>query len=658
MSDLIRHDMDLARSAYLERAERREGDVDRWVRSASGGLWQRLRSFRRRLAAWVAAARAEETRVSAMRDDELRLALFAAARGALRLGPELPLALALVREAADRRLGLRPFDSQLTCAAVLLAGRMAEMQTGEGKSLTAAITACLAASSGTAVHVVTVNDYLAERDAEKMAPLFAFFGLTVGFIITGMSPDERRRAYSRSITYCTNKELVFDYLKDRVAVGPGGASKAQIAARVLLGGARGPDLLLRGLHFAIVDEADSVLIDEARTPLILSEKGRPIEEAHLFQRALDIARRLQAGSDYEIAPAHRELHLTPAGRTTLADLSRGLDGIWHTAEGREQFVSQALRALHLFHRDQHYLVADDKVHIIDEFTGRILPGRTWEQGLHQLIEQKEGCSLSEYNRTLARITYQRFFRRYLRLSGMTGTAREVAAEIRLVYELHTVTVPPNKPSRRTLLPTRCLLDQAQKWRAVAQEAARALAAGQPVLVGTRSLEASECLSAVLSESAMPHRVLNARQDKEEAELVAQAGLSGMLTVATNMAGRGTDIHLGPGVVECGGLHVILTEFHDSARIDRQLIGRGARQGDPGSAIAIVALDDALFTEHGGLRLTLIRRLGAAGLRPALIHWLTRGAQAGASRIHARTRRQTLAQDRSLDSTLAFAGNQI
>lgn len=659
---LLRPDTELARSAYTERSERDEGGFDRWLRSTGGGFFQALRPFNSRVKAWLAAARALEDQVRALDDQDLRLAMARAARSAVRLGKDLPEALALVREGADRSLGLRPFDTQLTGATVLMAGRMAEMQTGEGKTLTAGLGACLAASAGIPVHVVTVNDYLAERDAEKMAPLFRFFGLSSGTIITGMCPADRRVAYAHPITYCTNKELVFDYLKDRVAAGPGGASRAQIAARLLSGGRRGPEMLLRGLHFAIVDEADSVFIDEAKTPLILSEKGPAITDGSFLVQALDIARLLEPERHFHLSEARRELYLLDEGKALLAQLTRPLGGGWTSAAGREQLVAQALRALHLFQRDQHYLVADDEVHIIDEYTGRILPGRTWEAGLHQLIETKEGVSLSEQNHTLARITYQRYFVRYLRLSGMTGTAREVAPEIRLVYELHTVTVAPNRPSKRRLLPSRCYADTAAKWQAVADEAQAALSRGQPVLVGTRSVEASEALSAVLQQRQVPHDVLNARQDEDEAERIARAGERGALTVATNMAGRGTDIHLGAGVAEAGGLHVILTEFSDSARIDRQLIGRCARQGDPGSAVALVALDDALFVEHGGLRLKLVRalarRIGAPAVPAALIEWLRRGAQKKAGAIHARTRRQTLAQDRKLDSTLAFAGNQI
>lgn len=646
-----------AQGIYPERSDPNENAFDRWTRGAVGGALLRLRPFRARLAALARAAGEEAAAVGALDDAELATQTRIKSRQAM-LGGNLAPALARVREAAARSLDKRPFDSQLMGAAALMAGKLAEMQTGEGKTLTAALAASVAAASGAPVHVVTVNDYLAQRDAEEMRPLFEFLGLSVGTIVTGMSLDARRAAYARDITYCTNKELVFDYLKDRVAAG-GRASRAQIRMRSLLGEANQTGMLLRGLHFAIVDEADSIMIDEARTPLILAEKGPTSGDPKMYKQALALARELDEGAHYTLSLARRELHLTDAGRAALYQRTRELGGTWPSAKAREQLVSQALRALLLFHRDQHYLVSKlRKVEIIDEYTGRVLEGRTWEQGLHQLIETKENCMLSEHNRTLARITYQRFFRRYLRLSGMTGTAREVAGELHAVYGLEVVAIPPNRPCIRIREPDVCCPDAAAKWRAVAEEAARLRARHVPVLIGTRSLEASEQLAAVLKELDLPHRVLNARQDAEEAEIVAEAGLPGMITVATNMAGRGTDIRLGCGVAEAGGLHVLLTEFHDSPRVDRQLIGRCARQGDPGLTLAIVAFDDALFREHGGWLYKLLARGRGHVLSALPLTLLRRRCQRAAERIHGRERRDTLKQDRDLDNLLAFAGNQI
>lgn len=647
-----------AHAVYPERLDADESAWDAWARVATARLWYRLRPLRSRLTRLVAAIDAQADDVARLDDQALQRELSRMARAALTEPYAMARTFAVVREAAQRSLGLRPFGTQLMGAAALFAGRLAEMPTGEGKTLTAALAACVAAGAGVPVHVVTVNDYLAQRDAASMGRLFGFFGLKTGAIVSGMSLEARRAAYACDITYCTNKELVFDYLKDRVAAG-GRTSLAQHRLRALCGGRQHAGLLLRGLHFAIVDEADSVLIDEARTPLILAEQGSNRDDPVVFARALALAAELEAGLHFELSQAQRVLQLTPAGRAVLAERSRDLGATWAVARNREQLVAQALRALHLFRRDQQYLVADGKVHIVDEYTGRVLPGRTWEQGLHQMIETKEGCELSVATRTQARITYQRFFRRYLHLAGMTGTAREVRGEILAVYGLDTVTIPPNKPCRREYLPTLCCADEADKWRRVAAQAATVHAAGRPVLIGTRSVEASERLSAVLATAGLVHQVLNARQDADEAAIVERAGQCGAITVATNMAGRGTDIPLGPGVDELGGLHVILTEYHDTPRIDRQLLGRCARQGNRGSVQAIVALDDALFRTHGGALLRLLRRFYPHGQPPRwLLLGLRRQAQGGAERIHRRVRRDTLKQDRKLDASLAFAGNAI
>ena len=360
-----------------------------------------------------------------------------------------------------------PYPTQLLGAATLLRGQLAEMQTGEGKTLTAGLAACLAGAAGVPVHVVTVNDYLAQRDAEKMAPLFAFMGLKVGSVIHGIAPEVKRRAYGCEIAYCTNKELVFDYLRDRVASG-GRASAAQIKSRTLFGTLSAAPML-RGLHLAIVDEADSILIDEARTPLILAEKAGPIPNAESFGRALAIAAHLKRDEHYTIERSRRELNLTAQGRAHLTEICAADSGPWRAAHEREHLVTQALRATYLFLRDEQYLIdGERKVQIIDEYTGRVLPGRNWEQGLHQMIEAKEGLELSEQTQTLARITYQRFFTRYLRLGGMTGTAREMAQELMSVYRLRTVTIPTHRPSARRRLPDRVCANETQKWQAVAE----------------------------------------------------------------------------------------------------------------------------------------------------------------------------------------------
>ncbi len=654
----------VARSVYPQRPEARERPVDDWLRARLGPLRHRVQpriGWLRRIATAAAAQRAG---AQSLDDAALRDRLPALARqvwqggqpGQIDRGQQataLAEGLALVRELARRTLGMEPYEAQLMGAAALAAGLLAEMQTGEGKTLTAAIAAALMASAGVPVHVATVNDYLAERDADEMRPLFDCLGLRVGTIVSGLDLAHRRAAYACHVTYCTGKELVFDYLKDRAAVGPE-SSQARQTLGGLLGASAAP-LLLRGLHFAIIDEADSIFIDEARTPLILSEKAGAAPDGQLYVEALALARQLREGEHFLLRHAHRELLLTPNGRRWLTEHCLGLGREWTVRTAREQLASQALRALHLFHRDQHYIVRDDEVQIVDEQTGRALPGRVWEQALHQMVECKEGCAYSDATRTLARITYQRFFRRYLRLSGMTGTAQEVRCELWRVYGLETVVIPSHRPSQRHHSATRCLPTEAAKWLAIAARARGLADAGRAVLVGTRSVEASERLSAVLTAQGVAHRVLNARQDADEAALVRAAGEPGTVTVATNMAGRGTDIKPPPEVKALGGLHVILSEFHESARVDRQLFGRAARQGDPGSVEAIVSLQDAVFRHHAPGALALAQRLGAGGSHRRVIDALRRTAQRRAELIHARTRAAAMKHDQQIETLLCFSG---
>jgi preprotein translocase subunit SecA len=646
--------------AYAEREDPRPGPVERALARAGAPLARRLRRRHAgpRLAADVGAEAAAVARLS---DAELAEAARAAgaelrARG-FAAGP-VARAFALVREAAERRVGQRHFDIQVQGGGAILAGFVAEMDTGEGKTLTATLPAATAALAGVPVHVVTVNDYLAERDARAMGPVYEALGLRVGAVVHGMSGEARRAAYACDVTYCNNKEVAFDYLRDRIVLGPR-AERAQLQLERLHGlGARAHRLLLRGLHYAIVDEADSVLVDEARTPLIISGRAADDAERRVYEQARDLAARLEPRRDFTLDAAASAVGLTDAGRERLAGLAGALDGVWAGALRREDLVCQALAARHLYHADRHYLVADGKVQIVDEYTGRLMPDRSWEHGLHQAIEVKEGCPVTSRQAPLARISYQRFFRRYLRLAGMTGTAREVERELWAVYGLAVARVPTHRPVRRRSDGARVLVAAGPRWRAVVERVAAIHATGRPVLLGTRSVAASEELSAHLARAGLAHRVLNARQDREEAVVVAQAGGAGQVTVATNMAGRGTDIRLGAGVAERGGLHVIATEFHEARRIDRQLFGRAGRQGDPGSHEVIAALDDELFAAHAPRwRRRLAARLaGPDGTLPGwLARWVARRAQRAAERRHARARGDLLRRDAGLDALLAFAG---
>ncbi|MBN2061921.1 MAG: preprotein translocase subunit SecA [Deltaproteobacteria bacterium] len=566
---------------------------------------------------------------------------------------------ALIREVSSRTLGLRHFNTQITGGRVLLMGKIAEMETGEGKTLTAVLAAGTAALAGVPVHIITVNDYLTGRDAEMMGPVYRALGLTVGRVIHGMSPEERRVAYECDVTYCTNKEIAFDYLKDWIVL-EGSRNPLRLHAEYLYGyDSRVRRLILRGLYFGIVDEADSILIDEARTPLIISKKpGDSGEERVFLEQAIEIAGKLEPGVDFLINKKERKIEITDKGERHIKEASSGIGPIWSGTVRRKETIDRALTALHLFKRDEHYMVRDGKVQIIDEFTGRSMPDRSYERGLHQLIELKEGCEITRRAETLARISYQRFFRRYIHLAGMTGTAREVKGELLSVYGLSVVSIPTHKKMRRVEYPATVFPTDTEKWQAIVSRIIKMNREGRPVLLGTRSVKASEHASRLLEHEGLLFRVLNAKQDKEEAEIISHAGEKGVITIATNMAGRGTDIKLGQKVEEIGGLHVILTERHDAGRIDRQLAGRCGRLGDPGSHEAILSLEDPLLEGgRGGLFIWFIK--GFAIRNSKLWSWFAGRAilhaQKKMERLHAQMRKSLLREDERRGDMLSFSG---
>ena len=453
--------------------------------------------------------------------------------------------------------------------------------------------------------------------------------------------------------------MAFDYLRDRIVLWDRPTPVRLQVERLYGENSRVNQLLLRGLHFAIVDEADSVLIDEARTPLIISSEADGAYDPNVYQHAVAFAKDLVRKEDYTISSSERMVELTHQGKSRVRDFGWEEADFQANEEQREELVRQALVALHLFDLDKHYLIKDGKIQIVDEYTGRLMADRSWERGLHQLIEAKEDCEVTKRKETRARISYQRFFRRYLRLAGMTGTAREVAGELWSIYRMRVVTIPTNRPLQRQYLPDRFYRTAEKKWGVIVNTVSNMHRMDRPVLVGTRSVEASEHLSQLMEEAQLPHRMLNARQDKEEADIIAQAGQSGQITLATNMAGRGTDIRLGPGVADLGGLHVIATERHEARRIDRQLFGRCGRQGDPGTSEALVSLEDELMTVYIG---KARRWLAIAALRfPGgfLGRWigkiLFRKAQRAAERLHGRMRHDLLKMDEQLSDSLAFTG---
>lgn len=501
----------------------------------------------------------------------------------------LPEAFAVVREASVRTLGLRHFDVQLMGGMALNSGRIAEMKTGEGKTLTSTLPIYLNAITEKGVHVVTVNDYLARRDSEWMKPIYDFLGLSVGYIISNLDHADRQKAYAADITYGTNNEFGFDYLRDNMVEHK--SFKVQ-----------------RGHYFSIVDEVDSILIDEARTPLIIS--GPADMAVGGYAKVNKIIPRLEDKVDFEIDEKARSILLTETGVSKVEKLL-GVPNLYDPAEVEQvHHVHQCLKAHHLFKRDVDYVVQGQEIIIVDEFTGRLMEGRRYSDGLHQAIEAKEHVEIKQENQTLATITFQNYFRMYDKLSGMTGTADTEAEEFNKIYNLDVVVLPTNKPMKRIDHPDKVYRNEKEKFEAIAEDVKDCHLRGQPVLLGTVSIENSEKLSSLLNRKGIPHAVLNAKFHEKEADIVKDAGQRGRVTIATNMAGRGTDIVLGQGVREAGGLHIIGSERHESRRIDNQLRGRSGRQGDPGSSRFYLSLEDHLMRVFGSDKLgPIMQRFG-------------------------------------------------
>ena len=522
--------------------------------------------------------------------------LHAVRAGLARHGMNEALALeafALAAVACRQTLGFTPYASQIEAARAMQEQQLAEMATGEGKTVAVAVAAAVAALAGTPVHVITANDYLAARDAKALQDFYRACGLTVAAVTQPLDRGARRAAYGADITYCSAKELAFDYLRDGMLRPRAQSDLGRRARRLAAGQDSTSGTLLRGLCMAIIDEADTVLIDEARMPLVLSQAAQQGDSAAFFSSAVKLARTLEAGIDFKLQ-AERRVTLAAAGVAKIAAWQAALGPYVDQRRHREDTLCQALAALHLYRRDRDYVVREGVVTIVDEHSGRAAPGRVWSRGLQQLIELKEGCAPGRAVETIAQITFQRFFKRYLRLAGMSGTLRGAERELRAVYGLGVVRIAPRTPPRRIVAPLQLHADPAKLWQAVAQRVGAIHATGRPLLIGTASVAESMQLSQALAAAHLPHAVLNARHHQDEAALVACAGDAGRITVATGMAGRGTDIRLGPGVAERGGLHVILCQHNSARRIDRQFIGRAARNGEPGSVDTMLALDGPLF----------------------------------------------------------------
>ncbi len=599
--------------------------VDKVLRFGEGRKFKQLEEV-------VARVLALEGEVVGLSNDALR-AKTVEFKGRYERGESLdelmPEAFAVAREAARRTTGMRPFDVQVMGAVVLHQGSIAEMKTGEGKTLVATMPVYLNALAGKGVHLVTVNDYLASRDAAWMGPVYEFLGLSVAAVQNSMEPADRREAYACDVTYGTNTEFGFDYLRDNMALSI-------------------EQLVQRGYNYCIVDEVDSILVDEARTPLIISGPGeRAAKTYYDFAR---LARRLKPGedADYEVDEKKQTVAITEDGLVKV-ERELGVENIYEDLSGQlVNHLMQALRAASLFKRDVDYLVTDGEVKIIDEFTGRILEGRRYSEGLHQAIEAKEGVKIKEENQTLATITLQNYFRMYDKIAGMTGTAATEADEFREIYGMEVVVIPTNEPMIRDDRNDLIFKTEKAKYQAAVDVIVDCYERKQPILVGTISVERSEHLSDMLKRRGVVHEVLNARQHAKEATIVANAGQAGAVTIATNMAGRGTDIKLGEGVVEVGGLFVLGTERHEARRVDNQLRGRSGRQGDPGVSQFIISLEDDLLRIFGGERIhRLMDRLGVTDDIPiehSLISRSVEGAQRKVEEQNFQIRKRVLEYD--------------
>jgi preprotein translocase subunit SecA len=630
--------------------------------SLIGLPWQRRLA---RAALYIPRIRSWEKKFDDLSDADLKtnsLRLRGRARGGESLDKLIPEAFGLVCVAAKRHLGLRPFDVQLAAGVVMHQGGLAELATGEGKTLCATLPAFLNALEGKGVHVTTVNDYLARRDAETMGPIYKALGLTIGVIQMSMPDQERFPLYRCDITYGTASEFGFDFLRDRLKAAGTKGQDAPFWDPWLRAGAppsKEDSFAQRPHHYAIVDEADNIFIDEARTPLIISSPTRLAteEEQIVFKWADHLVRRMKPEEHFFFDTEKQKLVLNVNGMQ-LARYSNPPSGPHGKAMDKlEEAIEQALHAHYRFRRDQHYMIDKGKVVIIDEFTGRRMPDRHWREGLHQAVEAKEGVPINHPSDHAAQVTFQSYFRLYKKLAGMTGTALQNRWEVRRVYKIWVVCVPTNRPVVREQWGDRVFPTEDAKFDSIVEEVARLRGLGRSVLIGTRSVEKSEKLSERLTAAGIEHQVLNARQHEQEAKIVAQAGLIGRVTIATNMAGRGTDIKPADEVLGAGGLHVLGTERHESLRIDRQLAGRAGRQGDPGSAQFFLSLDDELLEGLGPKAQERWKEFGRQGGQRDWNEYLTlfRRAQRRVERRHFKNRVDLLVHEKQRQEILKDLG---
>ncbi|MDF1739052.1 MAG: DEAD/DEAH box helicase [Verrucomicrobiales bacterium] len=635
--------------------------IDRGADWVSGAFRRRSSTLRRLLREAEASLQWLEQKIAPLSEDAFQEKLDDLHRR-FRRGETSSLltreAFAAVSRVAQESMGLTPYREQIAGAMAIHESLFAEMATGEGKTLTIGLAATLSGWTGNPCHVITANDYLAQRDAETLSEYFAQCGIRAGFVTGSMKPPERISQHQSAVVYTTSQEILADFLRDKLKLGSEQTPQGRLIQHLSSGGkSSGEALVMRGIHTVIIDEADNILIDEAVTPLIISQTMPGNSFAQCCSIARDLGAALETGIDYTIDYKHSEITLTHQGIAAIGRHSHRFPAIWRSYDRRNELVRQSLVAEHFFIKDKHYVITDEsKVEIVDEFTGRILPGRTWKQGLHQTIETKENIPVTDPTETLASMSFQRFFRMFHSIAGVSGTASESSAELWRMYRLAVVCIPTHRPVLRKIEKVKVYPNEAAKYEAVVGEIDAMHQTGRPVLVGTRTVEASEALSRQLTELQLPHTVLNAVRHKEEAAIVSEAGKRGSICIATNMAGRGTDIKLSEEVLSLGGLHVIVVEHNLSPRIDRQLIGRSARQGEPGSARYYIAPDDELLIrflrprERKQLQQRIASKLpGSTGLALNAC----RKAQKTAEKMGEKQREAVLKMDTWMEEHLAF-----
>lgn len=565
--------------------------------------------------------------------------------------------LACVALATQRTLGINPHPVQLQAACAIFKGCLAEMATGEGKTLAIGLAAVLMGLTRLPCHILTANEYLAHRDATELSPLYQFFGLHVSSVTGQLTPPARREAYRKEIVYTTAKEILADFLRDRLKTERPFHSTRELIRHLAGFSTRSDTLVMRGMHFAILDEADSLLIDESITPLIISQSTRDPQLVEALKAAFKVTEKLEPKTHYEINYRFRDVYILPQVWSQLTPEVSQFPPWWRGTERFREVIRTTLLVREFYHRDIQYTVQNGKIEIIDESTGRVMLHRTWQQGIHQAIEVKEGLKLTDSTQSLASLSFQRYFRCYPRLAGLSGTVAEVASEVWHYYQMPLIKIPTHRPVQRILLPTQFYLTKREKWMALVVHIREIRAQGRPILIGTRSVQSSEELADILQTEQIPFVLLNANRDENEASIIAQAGQDSRVTIATNMAGRGTDIKLGPGVAEKGGLHVIVTERNAFRRVDRQLLGRAGRQGDPGSGIFITSLEDDLCQKYcpgwlrDWVRLHALTPKNLNRWEPVLAFIIQRSAEMEARR----ERRLTVENDTWLDEHLTYGG---